>query len=178
VHTIKQLLPEDFDEFFIYLNKQLSHNGRDGSPLFMPMSRSQSHFPKEKQQSFVDGLNIPVGAPRWRRAWFIVEDSKQICGHVDLRALHEPCTQHRSLLGLGVLKESQGKGFGALLTRYAMNWAKSNDLIEIIDLAVLSSNLPAIRLYEKLGFERICEIHDMFRVDGQSESHIMMSKIL
>lgn len=107
-----------------------------------------------------------------------MEDTRQICGHVDLRALPEPCTEHRCLLGLGVLKEFQGRGYGESLTRYAMDWARANESIEIIDLSVFSCNLPAVNLYRKLGFEQICEIKDMFRIDGQSESHIMMSLVL
>jgi ribosomal protein S18 acetylase RimI-like enzyme len=174
--NIKPLIADDFDNFFIYLNKQLSHNGKDGSHLFMPISRTQSIFPDDKRQSFVNGLSLTIGEPRWRRAWIIANEAKQIIAHVDLRALSDPCTQHRTLLGLSVLKEAQGKGHGEALTKFAIDWVKDNEILEIIDLSVLSKNMPAIKLYEKLGFIKHCEIKDMFRIDGQSESHIIMSK--
>ena len=174
--NIKPLSADDFDDFFIYLNNQLSHNGKHGNPLFMPASRTQSVFPSEKRQSFINGLNTPIGEPHWRRAWIIVNQAKHIIAHVDLRALPDSYTQHRTLLGLGVLKDAQGKGYGEALTKFAIDWVKDNKMLEIIDLSVLSKNRPAVKLYEKLGFLKHCEISDMFRIDGQSESHIMMSK--
>lgn len=178
MHKIRPLTLKDNENFFSYLDKQLLNNGKNDSPLFIPMSREQSRFPNEKKQRFIDGLAIPVGSRGWRRAWFMLDDYEQICAHVDLCGLHEPYTEHRCLLGLGVLKGSQGKGIGEHLTNYAIEWAQSNETIEIIDLAVLSLNVPAIKLYEKLGFEKLCEVKDMFRIDGRSESHYMMSKVL
>lgn len=176
VERIKPLKEADFDSFFKYLNQQLSQNGKDGSPLFQPLSRSISGFPKEKETSFIDGLTFLIGQPKWRRAWIMTESSGEIIGHMDLRALLEPYTEHRTLLGMGMLKKYQRKGYGELLVNYAINWVKADDVLEQIDLSVLSNNIPAIRLYEKVGFNKVCEISDMFRIDGNSESHIMMTK--
>lgn len=178
MHKVRPLTLKDSKEFLSYLDKQLLNNGKNGSPLFMPAPRELSCFPAEKKQRFIDGLAISVGSRGWRRAWVVLDDSKNICAHVDLCGLHEPYTEHRGLLGLGVLKHSQGKGLGEILTRHAIEWATANETIEILDLAVLSENVPAIKLYEKLGFSKLCEIKDMFRIDGQSESHCMMTKVL
>lgn len=175
---IKPLGPEDFDAIFAYLNHQLAYNGKDGYPLFMPVSRTESAFPEEKWQNFIADLVKPVAGPRWRRAWFVEDENGQICGHVDLRAHPEPHTRHRALLGLGVLKSHHRRGYGEALMYHVMNWVKSSDIIEIIDLSVLSANVPARKLYEKLGFETLCEIKDMFRIDGNSESHFMMTKVI
>lgn len=178
MNRIRLLETTDFDNFFTYLNQQLSQNGKGGSPLFQPLARSISSFPKKKESTFVEGLTIPVGRPRWRRAWIISDSNDEIMGHVDLRALAEPYTEHRTLLGMGILRKHQRKGYGELLVNYAINWAREDDCLEKMDLSVLSNNSPAIKLYEKVGFTLVCKIPDMFRIDGSSESHTMMSKNL
>jgi ribosomal protein S18 acetylase RimI-like enzyme len=47
-----------------------------------------------------------------------------------------------------------------------------------IDLQVLSVNTPAIKLYERTGFQKTGEAADMFRIDGQPFAYTSMSKRL
>src|SRR5471032_1506879 len=83
--TIRPLGSADLSAFFAYLNAHLQDNGRDGAPLFQPMSRAHPVFPADKIIAFTKGLSLAVGAPGWRRAW-IATDEGGIVGHVDLRA--------------------------------------------------------------------------------------------
>lgn len=172
---IQAIEERDFADFFSYLDLQLSENGKGGAPLFQPQSRSHSGFPKEKEADFVQGLNIPVGAPKWRRVWICRHQSGDIVGHIDLRGRPEPCTSHRALLGMGVHQEFRGRGIGLRLVEHVLHWARSSGVVEVVDLEVLAHNEAAIRLYRKAGFEFVCRIEDMFRIDGRSEPYVLMT---
>ena len=60
-------------------------------------------------------------------------------------------TRHRCELGLGVLPGWQGLGIGTLLLRAAHSAARTAGY-EQMELTVVTENLPALRLYEKVGF--------------------------
>lgn len=178
MNNIRLLEEGDLADFFVYLDRHLSQNGKHGSPLFQPLSREVSGFSQEKQNSFSKGLKIPIGTLYWRRAWALLDSDAQIIGHVDLRGLPTSYSEHRALLGMGLIQEQQGKGMGEKLVTFAIDWLKANDGFEYLDLSVLSNNIPAIKLYEKVGFKVVGEIPDRFRIDGNSETEIMMFKCL
>ena len=79
-------------------------------------------------------------------------------------------------MGMGVHRDYRQMGLGSLLIESIAEWAKNETTVERIDLWVLSENNPAIHLYKKLGFQKIGEVEDMFRIDGTSVSYIMMTK--
>lgn len=176
--TIKPLEAKDTALFFAYIDEHLRASGTAGVPLFQPAPRTQSGYLKEKQAGFLEGLGIAVGNPKWRRAWIAVDADDNIAGHVDLRARAEPYSSHRAQLGMGVRIDLRGQGLGPRLLEFVTQWARHSGIVEIIDLEVLSQNFPAISLYEKAGFKRLCEVDDMFRIDGESISHILMTKKL
>lgn len=176
--TIKPVEEENSRRFFSYLDEHLQASGTAGVPLFQPAPRAKSGYLKEKEASFIEGLNIAVGSPKWRRAWIAIDAEENIVGHVDLRARTEPCSSHRAHLGMGVRIDLRGNGIGRSLLAFATEWARHSTIVEFIDLEVLSKNFPAISLYEKAGFKRIGEVEDMFRIDGESVSHILMTKRL
>lgn len=174
---IRPLVEENFERFFSYLKQQLLENGRNG-PLFQPQSREDDLLPSDKMTSFINGLTRPISKPGWRRAWIAEGAAGDIIGHADLRARPEPHTAHRALLGMGVRRDVRRSGLGQELVNFILDWAKHTGAIEIVDLSVMSNNLPAIKLYEKLGFTTLCEIEDMFRIDGKSEGDTLMTKRL
>ena len=175
---IESLEEKDFQHFFSYLDLQLKENGRDGAPLFQPQSRAKNGFPREREAGFVEGLSIAIGAPKWRRAWVYQESSGGMVGHIDLRGRPEPFTSHRALLGMGVRKEFRGQGIGTALVDHVLHWARSTGIIDVIDLEVLGNNEQAVRLYQRAGFDSLCRVEDMFRIDGQSEPYVLMTKRL
>jgi len=62
--------------------------------------------------------------------------------------------RHSAYLAMGVLKKYQGQGIGTKLLQSGKKWAKKRGIIRL-ELTVMQHNLPAIRLYTKLGF--VCE---------------------
>jgi ribosomal protein S18 acetylase RimI-like enzyme len=156
----------DLPAFFVYLDDHLRDNGRDGAPLFQPLSRAQSQLPPGLKVSFVEGVAIPVGEPRWRRLWLALDPRGSIAGHIDLRARPEPLARHRAMLGMGVHRAYRRRGLGTQLVDTAIGWARSDTGLQWIDLEVLSKNLPAVELYLRSGFSTIARIADMLEIDG------------
>jgi ribosomal protein S18 acetylase RimI-like enzyme len=166
------------EAFFAYLDDHLGDNGRDGAPLFQPLSRSESRFPDDKRRAFANGLATPFGQPGWRRAWVALAPDGAIAGHVDLRARPERHTGHRALLGMGVHRDHRRQGLGLHLIHAATGWARACTALEHIDLEVLSANAAALALYTKAGFHRVGKYEDMFRIDGESLAYTLMTASL
>jgi len=175
--TIRPLGSADLSAFFAYLNAHLQDNGRDGAPLFQPMSRAHPVFPADKIIAFTKGLSLAVGAPGWRRAW-IATDEGGIVGHVDLRARPDGHATHRALLGMGVRRDRRRLGLGRALLEAARDWAALQPGLDWIDLEVLSANTAALGLYRDSGFVQTGEIADMFRVDGERLDYVFMARRL
>ncbi len=174
--VIDLLTAERFDDFLFYLNDHISDNGKDNSPLFLPISRKDLSLSKEVKDSFRSGLSISIDNLGWRRVLIAVNKNGEIIGHIDLKSHNQNYTKHRAILGMGVQQDHRKVGVGCLLIESIIEWAKNKTLIERIDLWVLSTNGVAIRLYEKMGFKKVAEVEDMFRIDGASLDYIMMTK--
>lgn len=168
----------DLPPFFVYLDDHLRDNGRDGAPLFQPLSRAQSQLPPGLKVAFIEGLAIPVGEPGWRRLWLAVDGRGSIAGHIDLRARPEPLARHRAMLGMGVHRAWRRRGLGARLVDTAIDWARGQDGLRWIDLEVLSDNQPAVALYLRSGFATMARIEDMLEIDGVSQDLSYMTRAL
>ena len=178
ITLIEQPREPEFDSFMRYLNDHLSDNGTDSTGYFQPLSRTQSGFPVERAAAFRKGLEAPIGTQSWRRAWVARNSINQIVGHVDLRAYPEPYARHRCLLGLGVDRGHRKQGIGFALLEAAQSWAIKVAKLEWIDLQVLSSNQAAIYLYSQVGFTKVGEVPEMFKIDGKVFSYTTMTKRL
>lgn len=79
----------------------------------------------------------------------------EIVGHAGLHPLGKsPRRAHAMTLGIGVIREWQGKGVGTALLggliELADNWLN----VFRLELTVYTDNQPAIALYRKFGFEQ------------------------
>ena len=174
-YSIRAATAADLPALFAYLNDHLSDNGNGDTALFMPIARSMSRFPREKEANMRNGIGIPVGQTGWRRPWIAWTDDGHIAGHIDLRARAEKVSAHRALLGMGVHRDHRRQGLGMALVEVVLAWARTAS-IGWIDLDVLSVNRPAMALYQRCDFTLIGEIPDMYRIDGGSLGLTMMSR--
>ena len=74
--------------------------------------------------------------------------------------------QHRGDFSVSVAKAYWNRGIGSLLTESVLSFASQNDFM-ILDLQVRSDNTPAIHLYEKYGFVKLCTYPGFFRIAGE-----------
>lgn len=176
--VIRSVVAADLPALFVYLDDHLQDNGRAGTPLFQPMARAESRWATDKRAAFAIGLGAQVGAPGWRRAWMALDGAGAICGHVDLRARPERASSHRCLLGMGVHRDHRRQGLGERLLAAALDWARTQETLDWVDLEVLSANAPARRLYQRCGFASFGELPDLFRLDGEQHGYVYMSRRL
>lgn len=177
--AIREAAHDDLPVLFAYLGEQLTENGRGCMPLFQPMARTSAPLvPQPMQERFAAGMATPFGQPGWRRVWIAIGDQGEIAGHIDLRARPEPEAAHRTMLGMGVHRDYRRHGLGARLVETALAWARAMPPLAWVELDVLSANHGARRLYERMGFDKVGEIADLYRIDGESVSLVLMTKDL
>jgi RimJ/RimL family protein N-acetyltransferase len=77
----------------------------------------------------------------------------ELVGRLSLARDPHPGSAHVADLGLMVAKAFRRRGLGRALLEEAVAWARASG-IEKLELHVFPHNEPAIRLYERFGFER------------------------
>ena len=82
---------------------------------------------------------------------FVAVMDNEVIGWCDISPLRHVGFQHRGELGMGVRKRYRRLGIGQRLIACTIERAKEKGL-ERIELEVFASNVPAIKLYEKMGF--------------------------
>lgn len=174
-YDIVVLQVDQFPTFAAYMNDHLCDNGIGNTSLFQPLAAVDCRFDGDRAERFRSALSAATDGPGWRRAWVAMADAGAVVGHVDLRDNPLPYTRHRCLLGLGVDRNHRGAGLGRRLLDTATQWATEQGWIDWIDLQVISSNTPAVRLYEKAGFVQTGSTADLFRFDQRSVDFNSMS---
>lgn len=87
-------------------------------------------------------------------AVFVAERNRgEIVGRMSLARDTHPASAHVADLGLMVAKDARGHGVGRALLETSVEWARDSG-IRKLELHVFPWNEPAIRLYERFGFER------------------------
>jgi RimJ/RimL family protein N-acetyltransferase len=101
--------------------------------------------PLDSTRAFVLS-NIAADVPQ-----FVAVIDGEVVGWCDISPLRHAGFQHRGELGMGVHKRYRRLGMGQQLVARAIEKAKERGL-ERIELEVFASNVPARKLYEKMGF--------------------------
>lgn len=103
-----------------------------------------------------------------------ISDANEVVGWCDISPQNRPVFQHVGELGMGVVHGHRGKGLGEKLIRAALDSARKLGLTRI-ELTVRSTNIPAQRLYEKVGF-KVEGVHkNAVLLDGEYFDHIFMA---
>ena len=109
----------------------------------------------------------PWSSDQWRAAlanvcsgWVLLDANDLLVGYV----IFQIAPPHAELLNLGIVRTLQGNGYGEALLRDAL--LRVADSCEKCLLDVRRSNIPAIQLYLKMGFEPIAERRDYYPVAG------------
>lgn len=156
----------DAGEFALHIVEHVSHSGRDGMPHFAvtnKMSRDDIH------NRAIERWSKSLNEPLWGRAWLLWSiKPRRIVGHLELIGGRVPAEFHRATLGMGMLREFTAQGNGRRLMEAAFAWARSEGHLAWIDLGVFSENIPARKLYERMGFQLLGIRKDAFRIGDQS----------
>ena len=107
-------------------------------------------------------------------AVYVAEDGGQLVGRLSLARDPHPASHHVADLGLMVAATHRGRGIGRLLLDQAAAWARDAGVTKL-ELHVFPWNEPAIRLYERFGFEREGLRREHYRRDGAYVDAILMA---
>lgn len=152
----------DADPFARYLVEHLAESGREGSPHFAPsrtLSRDDIRAAAESRWS------RRLDEALWGRS-FLLSVGERIAGHLELRGGRIPAEMHRATLGMGVLRNHTGQGYGRRLLEIAVAWARDEAGLAWIELGVFATNPRARALYRRMGFAEQGLRPDAFRIDA------------
>ena len=83
---------------------------------------------------------------------------------------------HVGALGMGVAASHRRRGVGEQLAKAALNRSRAAGL-KRVELEVFASNRAAIKLYEKLGFEREGVKRSARYLDGAYDDLVLMAVV-
>lgn len=99
------------------------------------------------------------------------------CGIANLYIQPFKKLSHQCLFAIIVDEAHRGKGVGSRLLSELIDLAKNRFHIELLHLEVYEGN-PAIRLYQKFGFQEYGKQKRFIKEDGVYLSKVLMQKVL
>lgn len=90
---------------------------------------------------------------------------------------NRPRRRHAGAIGMSVQDEWQGKGIGTALMRAGIELADKWLNLTRLELEVFTDNEPAIRLYERHGFEHEGTLRQYAFRDGRFVDAYMMARL-
>lgn len=90
---------------------------------------------------------------------------------------NRPRRRHAATIGMSVHDEWQGKGIGTAMMRAGVDLADNWLNLTRLELEVYTDNEPAIRLYERFGFEREGTLRQHAFRDGRYVDSYLMARL-
>lgn len=171
---IEPITLETLAPYCQHLERQVAESGMHGLPIFNPLSRGPRPRAEDLLPERQRGLALALEEPTWRRMWG-AWDGVRVVGGSELTGPPYATELHRASVSLGLERSHYGRGLAMALVEAVLAWVRAQTRLEYLTLDVFSTNAPAIRLYERLGFERVGVIADRFRVDGEVIDDVLMT---
>ena len=112
------------------------------------------------------------------QVFLLAEVDGRLVGMLNVSASQKPRLRHIGEFGLTVLRAYWGQGIGAALMQAMLDWAGATGVIRKINLAVQADNAPAIRLYERFGFETEGRLRRDLFGNGTYHDAFIMGKLI
>ncbi len=107
--------------------------------------------------------------------YLVAECNGQIVGHAFLESYSLKSLSHLADLNIAVHLGWQKKGIGRALLLEIIERAKNSGVIEIIQLNVRASNIIAISLYKKLGFQEEGRLKNRLKINDDYIDDVVMA---
>ncbi len=105
-------------------------------------------------------------------------DKNKIVGMVNINGTNETLREHIGELGISVKKEYWRQKIGETLLDEALYWAENYSSLTRLEIYVQKKNLPALHLYEKLGFSKEgCLKNGVRHLNGTYDDVFVLAKI-
>jgi RimJ/RimL family protein N-acetyltransferase len=148
------------------------HLALDRETTFMLLEPGERSTDEHEQRERLDAT-----LARPNQTVLVAEANSRLVGFVALLGGPYRRNRHNAYLVLGVLEEFGGRGVGTALLARGMKWAEKAGITRL-ELTVMAHNERAIRLYERMGFEREGIRRRALRVDGEWVDELFMALLL
>lgn len=142
---------------------------------------------KNGSEAFGSSFEEKVGKSdeEWRKTLekptnyiYAAAEGENICGMVAAYQEEGEKVSHIAYIwGVYVKKEYRGKGISQQVMQSLLNELKTTGKIEKINLNVSTKQLPAIKLYESLGFQIAGTLHKEMKINGKFIDEYIMEKL-
>ncbi|PNS13747.1 hypothetical protein CAC42_3240 [Sphaceloma murrayae] len=166
--------PED-DEFFRAINNDRVgyFNSNGANALLSGNVRAkeyQNHVMKNVLLGAVICLQVSASSDEGAKPTPI--------GAVHLSNTNSTLSHHRNTeIGIDILPEHQGKGYGGEAIRWVLDWAFRRTNMHKVKIQAFGWNEGAVRLYERIGFKREGIMRDELWHDGQYWDSIVLGML-
>lgn len=140
---LRSAAPEDAADF-LRLAAELAEEGSYGTVAGTDDPRPDLFLEQARFES--DAVN-----PATLQLVAIAPDGR-LLGEARCDGMHRARIRHVARVSISIRRDARGVGLGEALMRRLIAWAEDHPDIERLTLAVFEPNIPARRLYEKLGF--------------------------
>ncbi len=114
-----------------------------------------------------------------QRKLFGAFDADLLIGMIGVGRESTPKLRHKGYIrAMYVAGEHRGKGAGKQLFEHALAFAASLEGVRQLSLAVTAGNVPAIRLYESMGFTIYGTEPCALFADGVFHDNVLMARLL
>jgi len=151
----------------------------ENDPALIPFIRPN---PTEQDLEKREILNVESLLERLKyNQMFLIYLNEKLVGEISFQL--DPPHLYKKVLGtawIGITigeKSARGRGVGMLAMEYLEEQIKNQGL-KRIELGVFEFNTPAIRLYEKMGYQEIARIQNFTFYQGKMWGDIRMDKYL
>lgn len=104
------------------------------------------------------------------------ETTSKPIGAIHLSRLSENQTHHRSTeIGIEILPEYQGRGYGSEAIKWILNWAFERLGLHRVQIRAFGWNVRAIELYRRLGFKEEGRWRDALWHEGRWWDDVQLS---
>lgn len=103
-------------------------------------------------------------------------DGDRIVGSLTFDGGRRQRLRHQGEFGISVLQGYTGQGLGKALIEYMLDWARRSVVVRKINLKVRVDNLPAIRLYERMGWVQEGRTSRDTLIDGEFNDCLLMGR--
>ncbi|MBX5466440.1 MAG: GNAT family N-acetyltransferase [Firmicutes bacterium] len=123
----------------------------------------------EQQRRLIQGLNPQD------HLLLVARAEGTVVGTLEMVRGPLPKMRHTATVGMALLPDWRGQRLGERLLRAAERWAAQVG-VEKISLSVFATNLPAIRLYRRLGYVEEGRRRGQYRIAGALVDELWMAK--
>jgi RimJ/RimL family protein N-acetyltransferase len=162
---IRRAEPDDAAAILAYLTKV------GGESINLTFGAEGPGFSEEEEQAY---LTYMAAADNSLAIVAVVDD--EIVGALTFDGGRRPRMRHAGEFGISVVQAYAGVGLGRALLEYLLAWAERGGIVRKINLKVRVDNLPAIRLYERMGWVREGLTSRDTLIEGQFNDCLLMGR--